>query len=137
MQRQPAHRKTSARRWPVVLAVVAALLVVGGGATAVVWVARAQPPPRSPTVAPKSVVPFNVIATTPSASANVVPSATNITVSFSAPIAPEQPEADPVAGGSGHLVARVARPSSSSSPRPRSFPVPPKRSSSPAGRRAW
>jgi len=91
MQRPPAHRKTSARRWPVVLAVVAVLLVVGGGATAAVWVARANHPEIG-TVAPKSIVPFDVVATTPSASANVVPSATNITVSFSAPIAQNSPK---------------------------------------------
>jgi peptidoglycan hydrolase-like protein with peptidoglycan-binding domain len=91
MQRQPAHRKTPARRWPVVMAVVAALLVVGGGATAAVFVARANHP-KVATGAPKSIVPFNVVATTPSASANVVPSATNITVSFSVPIAQNSPK---------------------------------------------
>jgi peptidoglycan hydrolase-like protein with peptidoglycan-binding domain len=91
MQGQPAHRKAPARRWPVVLAVVAALFVVGGGATAVVWVARDKHAPVA-AVVPKRILPFNVISTSPSASAKVVPSATNITVSFSAPIASNSPK---------------------------------------------
>src|ERR1700728_3115725 len=87
MQRQPAHRRTtSTRRWPVVVAVTAALLVVGGGATAVVWISRSNQAKAADTTA-RTIVPFNVIATTPGASAKLVPSATTITVSFSAPIA--------------------------------------------------
>jgi peptidoglycan hydrolase-like protein with peptidoglycan-binding domain len=90
MQGQPAHRKTSTRRWPVVVAVVAALVVVGGGATAAVWVARNNHP-VAPAAGPKQSQPFDVIATTPSASSSQVPSATTITVSFSSPIGRNSP----------------------------------------------
>ncbi len=88
MQRQPAHRKNPARRWPAVLAVAAALVVVGGGATGVVWVAGHNSPVAGP-AGPKQSLPFDVIATTPST--GQVPSATTITVSFSSPIATHSP----------------------------------------------
>jgi peptidoglycan hydrolase-like protein with peptidoglycan-binding domain len=73
-----------------VLAVVAALVVVGGGATAVVWVARNNHPGAAPTGIKQSE-PFDVIATTPSATSAQVPSATTITVSFSSPIGKNSP----------------------------------------------
>jgi peptidoglycan hydrolase-like protein with peptidoglycan-binding domain len=82
------------------LAVVIALLVVGGGATAVVWVNRTGHT-KAATVTPTPVLAFKVIATSPSPSTKVVPSATNITVSFSAPIAQNSPKptlAPPVPG---------------------------------------
>ncbi|MGH8995687.1 MAG: L,D-transpeptidase family protein [Acidimicrobiales bacterium] len=91
MQGQPAHRKASGRRWPIVLAVAGALLIVGGGATGVVWVARSNHAPTAIKAPAKQAVPFNVVATTPTASAKLVPSATTITVSFSAPIAQNSP----------------------------------------------
>ena len=73
------------------VAVLAAVLVVGGGATAVVWVARHKAAPVA-TVTKRAIVPFDVIATTPTPSSTFVPSSTNITVSFSAPIASNSPE---------------------------------------------
>jgi hypothetical protein len=89
-----------------VLAVVGALVVVGGGATAVAWVSRTTHP-KAAVVTPRPIVPFNVIATSPSPSAKVVPSATNITVSFSAPIAPNSPKPTlaPTVPGSWALVS--------------------------------
>ena len=88
------------------VAVLAALLVVGGGATAVVWVARTNHA-KVATAAPQPVAPFNVIATTPSASAKLVPSATTITVSFSAPIAQNsaRPTLAPPVPGTWSLVS--------------------------------
>ncbi len=91
MQRQPAHRKASARRWPIVLAVTAALVVVGGGATGIVWVARNNHAAVPPVAAPERALPFDVVATTPAASASVVPPATTITVTFSSPIGQTSP----------------------------------------------
>jgi lipoprotein-anchoring transpeptidase ErfK/SrfK len=106
MQPQPAHSRKSARRWPIVVAGLAALLVVGGGATAVVLVARSNHV-KVATGAPRPVTPFNVIATTPSASAKLVPSATTITVSFSAPIAQNsaRPTLAPPVPGTWSLVS--------------------------------
>ncbi len=106
MQRQPAHRKTSTCRWPVVVAVVAALVIVGGGATAVVWVARNNHPVAAPTGTEQSA-PFDVIATTPSASSSQVPSATTITVSFSSAIGKNSPmpALDPSVPGAWSLVS--------------------------------
>ncbi|HXW38824.1 MAG TPA: Ig-like domain-containing protein, partial [Acidimicrobiales bacterium] len=72
------------------MAVAAALVVIGGGATGVVWVARSNHPVAAPT-GTKQIAPFDVIATTPSASASQVPSATTITVSFSSPIGKQSP----------------------------------------------
>jgi peptidoglycan hydrolase-like protein with peptidoglycan-binding domain len=92
MQRQPAHRKSAARRWPVALAVSAALLVVGGGATGAIWIARSGSPatPSATNHKPKTL-PFAVLATTPTASDGVVSPATTITVSFSSAISPSSP----------------------------------------------
>ncbi len=87
--RHLAHWRSSTHRWPVVLAVSAALILVGGGTTAAVWVTHSQPTTaRAATV---KTLPFEVRATTPSASAKVIPSDTTITVSFSSPLAPTSP----------------------------------------------
>jgi lipoprotein-anchoring transpeptidase ErfK/SrfK len=90
MQRQPAHRRTSARRWPIVLAVIAALVVVGGGASAFVLIAKDNPA-KADVTTPKTKLPFNLVATTPAPNAQTVASATTITVSFSAPLAQTSP----------------------------------------------
>ena len=90
MQRQPAHRRTPARRWPIVLAVTAALVVVGGGASAFVVIARDNPAKADVTTA-KTILPFNLVTTTPAPNAQSVVSATTITVSFSAPLAQTSP----------------------------------------------
>ena len=90
MQRQPAHRRTPARRWPIVLAVTAALVVVGGGAGAFVVIARDNPAKADVTTA-KTVLPFNLVTTTPAPNAQSVVSATTITVSVSAPLAQTSP----------------------------------------------
>src|SRR5580692_10057314 len=86
MQRQPAHRRSTARRWPVAVAVAAALVVVGGGATAVVWIARSGHPTAVTTASPRVALPFDVVATTPTGGTTPVPSATTITVTFSSPV---------------------------------------------------
>jgi hypothetical protein len=90
MQRQPAHRRTPARRWPIVLAVTAALVVVGGGAGAFVVIARDNPA-KADVTTPKTILPFNLVTTTPAPNAQSVASATTITVSFSAPLAQTSP----------------------------------------------
>jgi len=91
MQRQPAHRRSSASRWPVAVAVLAAALVVGGGATALVWVARSANTAPVASPAKPGTQPFNIVATTPTGGSQTVPSATPITVTFSAPIAARSP----------------------------------------------
>lgn len=90
MQRQPAHRRTSARRWPIVLAVTAALVVVGGGASAFVLIAKDNPAKADVTTT-KTIVPFNLVTTTPAPNAQAVASSTTVTVSFSAPLAQTSP----------------------------------------------
>jgi lipoprotein-anchoring transpeptidase ErfK/SrfK len=90
MQRQPAHRRTPARRWPIVLAVIAALVVVGGGTSAFVLIAKDNPA-KADVTTPKTILPFNLVATTPAPNAQTVASATTITVSFSAPLAQTSP----------------------------------------------
>ncbi len=90
MQREPAHRKSATRRWPAVVAVVAAVLVVGGGATGFVLLGRNNTPIAT-TAAARQSLPFDVVATTPTASTGQVPSGTTVTVSFSSPIAPNSP----------------------------------------------
>jgi peptidoglycan hydrolase-like protein with peptidoglycan-binding domain len=73
-----------------VLAVTAALVVVGGGASAFVVIARDNPAKADVTTA-KTILPFNLVTTTPAPNAQSVVSATTITVSFSAPLAQTSP----------------------------------------------
>jgi peptidoglycan hydrolase-like protein with peptidoglycan-binding domain len=88
---QAAHRKNSGSRWPIIGAVVAALVVVGGGATAAVWAARSNQPTPATQSAKTTILPFDVVATTPSGGTQTVPSGTTITVTFSAPISSQSP----------------------------------------------
>jgi lipoprotein-anchoring transpeptidase ErfK/SrfK len=105
MQRRAAHRKSS--RWPIVLAVTASLIVVGGGATGVVWVARSDHPVAASDAPKQQVLPFDLVGTNPPSTAKVVPSATTITVSLSAPIGPgsPMPSLSPAVAGAWSLVS--------------------------------
>src|SRR5579875_2672989 len=91
MQRQPAHRRPTGGRWPVVLAVSAALLVLGGGAAGIVWAARTGHSTAAQAGHAPAVQQFHVVSTTPTLTASVVPSATTITVSFSSAVSPPVP----------------------------------------------
>jgi lipoprotein-anchoring transpeptidase ErfK/SrfK len=73
-----------------VLAVIAALVVVGGGTSAFVLIAKDNPA-KADVTTPKTILPFNLVATTPAPNAQTVASATTITVSFSAPLAQTSP----------------------------------------------
>lgn len=75
----------------MVLAVVGALLVLGGGATGIVWAAHSSSSGAGSASQKPAVQPFHVVATTPTLTASVVPSATTITVAFSSPISPSSP----------------------------------------------
>jgi peptidoglycan hydrolase-like protein with peptidoglycan-binding domain len=74
------------------VAVAAAVTVLGGGATGAVWATSSHAaPPATKRSTPAKILPFKVLTTSPSANAKVVSSATNITVSFSYPVAPSSP----------------------------------------------
>ncbi len=91
---------------------------------------RRRPLPASPhgstaaATGTPTILPLDVVATTPATGAtDVVPSAT-ITVDLSTPLAPTSPMPTFSPSGRRHLVAALRRPTSSSSPAGRSSPAP-------------
>jgi len=92
MGKNPAHMSTAprrrGRRWLIAAVVVVAVALIAGGATLAV---RSRGTTASATPTP-SIVPLQVVSTSPAAnSSNVAPS-TAVTVAFSTALAPDSPQ---------------------------------------------